>query len=1000
MLGKRKGAIFIMAVWLTLMLLQTAHALTPNEAGQKGIDWMVPDTFSWQDRNKCFGCHVQGETIWGLSIGKSRGYAINSQKLSSLVTTLKSWQCSNDGSWYYWPGCTSNWHNETTVFAASALAYYDRMVATDAQAEVLKSAAYLKSSQQPAGNWAVNTNGTPIMNGQNYWGTAMGIIAVKRAADLTGDAAYKTSCDKAVAWLKAQTPTTTQDNAFLLIGLMEGGVPDTDPTVVNARNRLLSYQNVDGGWGRARSYGSNAYNTGQAVYSLRLAGMLLQDVPIDAGIKWLVANQSTAGYWPIGNSGIGTLFASTMWPVIALGQFGTLGVEVTADPLKQQILANEPAPQTVQYTVTVKNTGTQIKDDTYDLTVSGAMEGWTASLGQSSITLLPGEAGIVMLTVIAPAELPLGLPAMLTVSAVSRTSKDVTGSVMVTTYTPPEPPAAGHKTAVTIVQGNNAVISVCDSVTFSATVKDQATGAPLVGPGIGAVNFLVAGIAVGSASDPTGQGIFTVTWKPGADWAKLNVQGLLVVYSGIDLPNTDADLLSSYATGSVTLNPGVCNQPPVANAGPDMAAECTGPNGASVVLDGTRSSDPDGDQLSYTWTWNGGSATGAKPVIALPLGSTAVSLVVNDGKTDSQPATVTVTVADTTPPVTTLGSISGIAGSNGWYLSPVTMTLMSTDVCSGVQSINYSIDGAASETSGSPASVTVSADGTHSVVFSARDNSGNTEASQTVAVKIDQAGPSIMAHALPAPNVFGWNNTDVTVSFGCTDDPAGIASGIASCTQPITVATEGSGQKVTGTAVDLAGNTASTEAAVNIDKTPPLITATVSPKPNANGWHRTDVTVSFTCSDTLSGIGSCPAPVTVTAEGAGQVISGTAEDKAGNRATASVTLNIDKSAPSVPTFSAGPAILWPPNHKMVDVLINGFALDPVSDIASIEINVTDEYGIYNMTVPGLGSTIQLEAWREGTDRDGRQYTITAVVTDKAGNQTTATAVVLCPHDMR
>ncbi len=85
---------------------------------------------------------------------------------------------------------------------------------------------------------------------------------------------------------------------------------------------------------------------------------------------------------------------------------------------------------------------------------------------------------------------------------------------------------------------------------------------------------------------------------------------------------------------------------------------------------------------------------------------------------------------------------------------------------------------------------------------------------------------------------------------------------------------------------------------------------------------------------------------------------------------------------------------------MRDIVINGTAADSESGVASIEITVKDEYGIYNMTVPGFGSTIQLEAWREGTDKDGRHYTITVVATDKAGNKSTAVTEVLVPHDMR
>lgn len=90
------------------------------------------------------------------------------------------------------------------------------------------------------------------------------------------------------------------------------------------------------------------------------------------------------------------------------------------------------------------------------------------------------------------------------------------------------------------------------------------------------------------------------------------------------------------------------------------------------------------------------------------------------------------------------------------------------------------------------------------------------------------------------------------------------------------------------------------------DTTPPTINATLSPVPNANGWSNGPVTVTFDCADAGSGIATCPAPVVVSGEGANQVISGTASDQAGNTATASVTLNIDKTAPVV-TATAAPA---------------------------------------------------------------------------------------------
>jgi hypothetical protein len=155
--------------------------------------------------------------------------------------------------------------------------------------------------------------------------------------------------------------------------------------------------------------------------------------------------------------------------------------------------------------------------------------------------------------------------------------------------------------------------------------------------------------------------------------------------------------------------------------------------------------------------------------------------------------------------------------------------------------------------------------------------------------QIDNEPPLITAAASPAANAFGWNNADVTVSFTCSD----AICGIATCPSPVTVASEGAHQVVSGTAIDRAGNQATASVAVSLDKTRPVILGSVDPSPDTEGWNTSNAVVSFRCWDRLSGLAAhCPAATAVTTPGAGQVFSGAATDKADNAATATVTVNL------------------------------------------------------------------------------------------------------------
>ncbi|MGI0015822.1 MAG: PxKF domain-containing protein, partial [Nitrososphaera sp.] len=228
---------------------------------------------------------------------------------------------------------------------------------------------------------------------------------------------------------------------------------------------------------------------------------------------------------------------------------------------------------------------------------------------------------------------------------------------------------------------------------------------------------------------------------------------------------------------------------------------------------------------------------------------------------------------------------------------------------------------------------------------------------------VDKTAPSISADVSPAANANNWHNADVTVTFTCGDG----LSGLNSCTAPVTLISEGTGQMATGEATDNADNSASvTVENINIDKTAPTISAVRTPA-NSYGWNNGPVEVDFDCSDGLSGIDSCGPDATVSGEGAGQSVLGTALDFAGNSATTTVgDINNDLTSPVNVAFSDGSIVDG--GEYYFGFVPNGPTMCSAQDALS---------GFDHCDVAGGGTVV-----------GDHMYTATAY--DKAGNSAIAT----------
>jgi hypothetical protein len=339
---------------------------------------------------------------------------------------------------------------------------------------------------------------------------------------------------------------------------------------------------------------------------------------------------------------------------------------------------------------------------------------------------------------------------------------------------------------------------------------------------------------------------------------------------------------SAAASAVYTLNYGTLPAPTMS----------PGTNTYSNDVSVTLSSSQTGATIRYTL--DGSDPTASSPLYGGPLTITSSTTV--KAKAFHPDYTMSPTASETYTLVAATPTLSPAAGT---YTSAQNVTM--TTATNGA-TIRYTTDGS-TPTAASTQYTGPIAINTQTTVSAKAFRTGYTDSAAANALYAFNYGTLATPTAAPAPGLF---TPPVTVTLS---GPAGAT---------IRYTTDGSDPVDTSpvytTALTLSQTTTLKARAFQVDWipsavltavytiqsdiTPPTIVAIVNPGPNAAGWNQTPVTVSFICKDDTE-VASCPAPVAITTETDGQVVTGQVTDTVGNTATASVTVRIDMTPPTV-----------------------------------------------------------------------------------------------------
>lgn len=264
-------------------------AASPRAAVERSLPLRQEASVRFLKASKCVSCHHNTLTVTTLAMARSGNIRVDEDLAFEQQELISDYVAGWDQPTSAGPTRPTDVATVSNVLLGLSVDGFPADDATDWMVGVLLR------QQANTGEWRA----TPKRfsgDSETIAVTAAAIRALQVYASKRDRAGYDAVMRRAMTWLENARPQDTEGRAHRLLGL-DWSHASTERISQAARD-LIATQRADGGWSQVPGEPSDAYATGQALFTLVETGALAPDGPVYArGAEFLLGGQFEDGSW-------------------------------------------------------------------------------------------------------------------------------------------------------------------------------------------------------------------------------------------------------------------------------------------------------------------------------------------------------------------------------------------------------------------------------------------------------------------------------------------------------------------------------------------------------------------------------------------------------------------------------------------------------------------------------------------------------------------------------